>query len=94
MGRVRPIGVRDIPLATPVITAAAYAPAAPPAPLARRPTPLSSAVLAYGGTAAANGSGLAPALSRLRGTYALTRSGGGSGGEAPPDRCGRGWCGR
>jgi hypothetical protein len=43
----------------------------------RRPTPLSSAVLAYGGTAAANGSGLTPALSRLRGTYALARSGGG-----------------
>jgi hypothetical protein len=31
-----------------------------------------------GGTAAANGSGLAPALSRLRGTYAPTRSGGGT----------------
>lgn len=35
-------------------------------------------MLAYGGTAAANGFGLAPALSRLRGTYALTRSGGGT----------------
>jgi len=34
-------------------------------------------VLAYGGTAAANVYGLTPALSRLRGTYALMRSGGG-----------------
>lgn len=60
-------------------TASAYAHAAPPTPLARRPTPLSSAVLHYVGTAAANGSGLTPSrlAAGLRGTYALARSGGG-----------------
>jgi len=52
-------------------------------------------VRAYGGTAAANVSGLTPALSRLRGTYALARSGGGvryrsprrSGPSRPSGRC-------
>ena len=49
------------------------------------PTPVASAVLMKA-TAAATGSGVCGAT-RLRGTYALARSGGGSGGEAPPDRC-------
>jgi len=53
------------------------------------PTPLASAVLMKA-TATATGSGVCGAT-RLRGNYALARSGGGSGGEAPPDRCGYGF---